>query len=50
MHLANVDRLKTNVIHNNVIHVIHVNSTPNSHFLWSQTVNTGVNILVDSTV
>ena len=43
MHLATVDRLKTNTIH--------VNSTPNSHFLWSQTVNTaGVNVVVDSTV
>ena len=40
MHLATVDRLKTNTIH--------VNSTLNSHFLWSQTVNTGVNIVVDS--
>ena len=40
MHLATVDRLKTNTIH--------VNSALNSHFLWSQTVNTGVNIVVDS--
>ena len=42
MHFATVDRLKSNTIH--------VNSTPNSHFLWSRTVNTGVNIVVDSTV
>ena len=42
MHLATVDRLKTNTIH--------VNSKLNSHFLGSQTVNTGVNIVVDSSI
>ena len=34
MHLATVEMLKSNTIH--------VNSTPNSHFLWSQPVNTAI--------